>query len=161
MSFLKKLKTDLEERGGEQEGAKKEKEEEEEKKETKVKTSKKKKGAGKDWPKAEGQLTVDVYQTDSSFYIQAPIAGVNTEDLDVEVENEMLVIKGERREPDVNEEKSYFHQECYWGPFSRQIILPEEADTRDIQATFENGILTIRIPRLIQSKKKKINIAVK
>ncbi len=132
---------------------KKEEEQEEEEKE-------KKKEKTKDWMESEGQLTVDVYQTTSEFCIQAPIAGISPEDLDIGVENEMLTIKGERRLPEDGENKDYFYQECYWGPFSRQIILPDDADTTRIKASLKNGILTVSIPRVTKIKRKKVSIKV-
>ncbi|MEK9153087.1 MAG: Hsp20/alpha crystallin family protein, partial [Patescibacteria group bacterium] len=81
-----------------------------------------------DWLKSKGQLAVDVFQTETEFCVQAPIAGVEQSDIDIAIENEMLIIRGERKEPIIGKEKKYFYQECYWGPFSRQIILPEDAN---------------------------------
>ena len=173
MSFFQKLKKDI---GIEEEEIKEEisrkkipkkkrkvkeketskKEEIPEEKVEKVSTSSKKPAS--DWLKAEGQLAVDVYQTETEFCVQAPIAGVEPEDIDISIENEMLIIKGERREPEQNKEKNYFYQECYWGPFSRQIILPEDVDIQRVKATLKKGILTIKIPRVRRVKKKKIVI---
>jgi HSP20 family protein len=107
---------------------------------------------------AEGQLAIDLYQTDSEVVIQAPIAGVKKEDLDIMIENDVIVIKGRREEPEETEEKNYFYQECYWGPFSRQIIMPVEGDPSRAEATMKNGILTIRIPRIEREKKRKLEI---
>ena len=126
--------------------------------EKKVPVSAKKKKSASDWVKSEGQLAVDVYQTDTEFCVQAPIAGVTPEDIEVAVENEMLIIKGERKEPEKDEEKNYFYQECYWGPFQRQIILPEDVDVQRIKATLRKGILNVKIPRVRRIKKKKITI---
>jgi len=107
---------------------------------------------------AEGQLAIDLYQTDSEVVIQAPIAGVKKEDLDIMIENDVIVIKGRREEPEETEEKNYFYQECYWGPFSRQVIMPVEGDPSRAEATMKNGILTIRIPRIEREKKRKLEI---
>jgi len=116
----------------------------------------KKESAG--WLKAEGQLAVDVYQTNSEFCVQAPIAGVELEDLEVSVENEMLLIKGERKEPVGDKEKNYFYQECYWGPFSRQVILPDDVDVSRIRASLNGGILSVKIPRVKRVKRKRVTI---
>jgi HSP20 family protein len=116
------------------------------------------KKSASDWLKVEGQLAVDVYQTETEFCVQAPIAGVEPEDIDISIENEMLIIKGERKEPEQNKEKNYFYQECYWGPFARQIILPEDVDIQRVKASLRKGILTIKIPRVRRIKKKKIVI---
>lgn len=102
----------------------------------------------------EGELAVDVYQTEDELVIQSPIAGVRPENLDVSIEDDQLTIKGFRERPREKQEKNYLYQECYWGAFSRQIILPEEVDPSRAQATLKEGILTIRIPKL--EKKRKI-----
>ncbi|MDD5750875.1 MAG: Hsp20/alpha crystallin family protein [Candidatus Pacebacteria bacterium] len=108
-----------------------------------------------DWLKAKGQLAVDVFQTENEFCVQAPIAGIEQNDVDIAIENEMLIIRGERREPVLGKEKKYFYQECYWGPFSRQIILPEDVNSEKIKASLKSGILVIRIPKA-EPKRKKI-----
>ena len=111
----------------------------------------------KDWFEAEGQLTVDVYQTDEEIVVQAPIAGVDPENIDVAVENDMVIIKGKRPNPDrFMDDKKFFYQECFWGNFSRRIILPEETDLNRAEAVMKNGVLTIRIPRIEKTNKKKI-----
>jgi HSP20 family protein len=111
------------------------------------------------WLKTKGQLAVDVYQTETEFCIQAPVAGVEPGDIAVAVENEMLIIKGDRPEPETKEGRRYIYQECFWGAFSRQIILPEDVDASSIKASLKKGILTIKIPR-IGGDKKKIKITI-
>ncbi len=106
----------------------------------------------------EGQLAVDVYQTDAELVIQSTIAGVKTENLDISIEADTVLIRGNRQEPEEQGEKNYFYQECYWGPFSRQIILPEETDPSRAEATMKEGILTIRIPKIEREKKRKITV---
>lgn len=160
MSFFKKLKTDIE--GNEKpETVLKEKpsiEEKNEKSGKKEPLKSKSKKISQDWMKSEGQLAVDVYQTNSDFYVTAPIAGVDPENIDVFVENGMLVIKGERKSVEEIKEKDYFYQECYWGSFSRQILLPEDADANRIKAGLKKGVLTVKIPRVTKLQKRKINI---
>lgn len=106
----------------------------------------------------EGQLAVDVYQTNGELVIQSAIAGVKPEELDISIEGDLVLIKGNRKKPIEKNEINYFYQECYWGPFSRQIILPEETDPSRAEATLEEGILTIRIPKIERKKKRKIEI---
>ncbi len=110
----------------------------------------------KGWFKSEGQLAVDVYETDSDFVTSAAIAGISAKDLDILIEKDMLIIKGERPEPQESKEKNYFYQECYWGPFSRKIILPEGIDISRAEASIEKGILIIRMPKILTKKKRKI-----
>lgn len=104
----------------------------------------------------DGQLAVDVYQTDTELVIRSAIAGIKTEDLDISIESDSVMIRGVREHPPEKSEKNYFYQECYWGPFSRQIILPEETDSGRAEASMKEGILTIRIPKIERKEKRKI-----
>jgi len=93
----------------------------------------------------EGQLSVDVYQTPTEIIIKSAIAGVNPEDLKISLHNDLLTIKG-RRQEDINiKEEDYFYKECYFGSFSRSIILPAEVDSHKVDAELENGILVITL----------------
>ena len=103
----------------------------------------------------EGQLAVDVFQTKNDLVIQSAIAGIKSEDLDISIENDTLIIKGEREKPD-EKEQDYFTQECYWGIFSRKIILPVEVDPSRISAKMKQGILTISLPKIEREKKRKV-----
>ncbi len=110
----------------------------------------------KKWFESEGELTVDVYQTDQEIVIQSAVAGIKPEDLDISIENDLVLIKGNRVKPFEKEKRSYFYQECYWGPFSKEIILPEEVDPSRIKAAMKQGILTIRIPKIEREKKRRV-----
>ena len=94
-----------------------------------------------------GELVVDVFETKADFVVLAAIAGVQIKDLDISLEKEMMVIKGNRCDPHDDDDKKYFYQECYWGPFSRKIILPEDIDIDKADAQIDKGILTIKIPK--------------
>jgi len=104
----------------------------------------------------EGELVVDVFETNSEFVVLTAIAGVQIKDLDIAVEKDMMIIKGQRVNPDESPEKKYFYQECYWGPFSKKIVLPENIDTTQTEAQINKGVLTIKIPK-IDVKNKLIN----
>ncbi len=107
---------------------------------------------------SEGQLTIDVYQTDTEIVIKSTIAGVKPEDLDVSISNDMLTIKGERKNEEVVDDNSYYYRECYWGSFSRSVVLPMDVLADKIDATLKNGILTIRLPKADVTKTKKIQV---
>ena len=100
----------------------------------------------------EGQLSVDVYQTPDSIVIKSTIAGVKPEDVDVAIENDMLSIRGQRKIEEEIAEEDYFYQECYWGGFSRSIILPVEVATDRIDASLKDGVLTVVLPKVKRSK---------
>jgi len=102
-----------------------------------------------------GQLTVDIYQTSSDLIIQSAVAGVELKDLDISIDKDLILIKGKRNRPS-REKGDYFCKECYWGTFSRKIILPVEVNCDEIQAILKKGILTIKIPKKIKEEKRRI-----
>lgn len=95
----------------------------------------------------EGQLSVDVYQDKDNIYIKSTIAGVDPNDLDITFDNDMITIRGKRQQDKTIRQEDYFYQECYWGSFSRSIILPVDVDEDRIEATVRNGILTVVLPK--------------
>ncbi|MDP2926699.1 MAG: Hsp20/alpha crystallin family protein [bacterium] len=133
-------------------------EEEKEEEEIEEKTEKKKPTPEKDWSRAEGQLSIDVYQTDGEVVIESTIGGVKPENLEVTIENGMVQIKGNREKVETVEKDDYLIQECHWGSFSRQFVLPSEVDASRAEATLKDGILTVRIPRIQKEKVTKLMI---
>ena len=73
----------------------------------------------------------------------------------------MMIIKGNRCDPDDTPDKKYFYQECYWGPFSRKIVLPENIDIDKADAQMDKGVLTIKIPKIEEFGNGKGKIGVK
>jgi len=106
----------------------------------------------------EGQLTIDVYQNPDEIVVESTIAGVKPEDLDVNITSEAVTIRGKREKQETVKDEDYFYQECYWGKFSRSIILPQEIDADKAVASLKNGILTIHLPKLNRSKTKKLKV---
>ena len=106
----------------------------------------------------EGQLTIDVYQTESDIVIKSTIAGVKPEDLDVAINNDMVTIRGERKNEEIVNSENYYYQECYWGSFSRSVVLPVDIISEKAEASLKNGILTIRLPKADINKVKKIQV---
>jgi len=112
----------------------------------------------KKWSNLEGELAVDVYQTSNEIIIQAAVAGIKPEKLDISVEDDMLIIKGNRKNPSEDKDRNYFFKECFWGDFSRRIIIPDEIDPSRINASMKEGVLMIRIPRVIREPKKSVEV---
>jgi len=108
--------------------------------------------------KEVGQLSLDIYHTEKEIVIMAPIAGVSQEDVHLSVTDDVLVIKGERNQTEEIPEENYYTKECFWGNFSRSIVLPLEADTKNISASFEKNVLEIRIPKNEREHTKVIKI---
>ena len=112
-----------------------------------------------DWlEECEGQLAVDVFQSNDSVILKAPIAGVKPADLEISITDEVINIKGERRETQETSRENYFAQECYWGAFSRSFILPIAVNAEKAEAVLKDGILTIKIPKSEKTKTKTIAI---
>ena len=123
------------------------------------KPSPKKVEKNEDWlNESEGQLTIDVYQTPNEIVIKSTIAGVKPEDIDITMANDMITIKGTRQKDEEAKEEDYYYQECYWGPFSRSVILPVDVEVDQAQASMKNGILTIKLPKIEKVKTRKIMI---
>ena len=112
----------------------------------------------KNWDGPGGQLVVDVYETEKELIVISAIAGIKTEQIEVSLENDILIIKGNRDNPSKDKEQRYFLKECYWGPFSKEIILPREIDTSRIDAKVKEGILTVRMQKIERAKNKKISV---
>lgn len=109
------------------------------------------------WINEEGQLAIDVYETPKKIVVKSTIAGVKPEDLDISLNNDMLTIRGKREKDNEIKQNNYLHQECYWGAFSRSVILPVEVDNKSVDATLENGILTI----ILKKAKHEQNVPIK
>lgn len=106
----------------------------------------------------DGQLAVDVIDTSDEILVLSTIAGVRLQDIDVSINHDMVTIKGTRRKNTEVSEDQYLYQECYWGGFSRSIILPEDVDAEHASATLEQGILTIRLPKTHKTRIKRLSI---
>jgi HSP20 family protein len=113
-----------------------------------------------DEEKQEGTLTVDVYFKDDDLVIIAPIAGASLENIEILVDGDVLMIKGERMPPENIDPSSYEYQECFWGPFSRTIVLPKDLDLENIRAYYHNGILMVKIPKKEGKKVKRIEVKI-
>ncbi|MBU1446049.1 Hsp20/alpha crystallin family protein [Patescibacteria group bacterium] len=111
-----------------------------------------------DGESTDGQLALDVYQTQDDIVILAPIAGVNLEDMNVSVTEDVLTIKGKRNLNIDIPDENYFTQECFWGDFSRSIVLPASVNTNKISANFKDGVLKIEIPKVEKVHSKIIRI---
>jgi HSP20 family protein len=95
----------------------------------------------------EGQLAVDVMETAKEIIIQAAVAGVLPEDLDVHVTNDLVTIRGARKQEIIRHSATMHFEECFWGTFSRSIILPHHVKPDETRAAVKQGILTLTIPK--------------
>jgi len=101
----------------------------------------------------EGQLSVDVLETEKELIVRSAIAGVRPEDLDITLSEDTLTVRGERHLEQEHQSHELVVQECHWGAFSRSIILPSPVDQEHVNATLKRGILTIRLKKVEMHKK--------
>lgn len=106
----------------------------------------------------EGQLTIDMYQNEDEIVVQAFVAGVRLDELDVTVTQDTLTLKGRREAPADRDPDSFYYQELYWGAFSRSVMLPQEVDVDEAQASLKNGLLTIRLRRLDRARTQRLKV---
>ncbi len=106
----------------------------------------------------EGELTIDVYQTPTEIVIKSMVAGVKPEDLDISITRDMVVIKGKRETEKFVRDEDYFHQELYWGSFSRSIMLPTEVEVEEADAIEKHGLLIIRLPKIDKNKQTRLRV---
>ncbi len=106
----------------------------------------------------EGQLTVDVFQTPTEIVIKSMVAGVKPEDLDIAITRDMVTIKGKRETERFVKDEDYFHQELYWGSFSRTIMLPAEIEVEEAEAIEKHGLLILRLPKIDKHKQTRLKV---
>jgi HSP20 family protein len=122
---------------------------------------KEKKLADEETFEEEGQLTIDVYEMEKVIVVESTIAGVEAHDIDIDISEESVTIRGERKRPEHIPLDKYHYRECFWGKFSRSVILPVEIDPDRADAELKNGILKITLPKAHKTTSKKINPSAK
>ncbi|MBI3633685.1 MAG: Hsp20/alpha crystallin family protein [Candidatus Vogelbacteria bacterium] len=116
---------------------------------------------GENWTEeeqGEAQLAVDVYQTPTEIIVISMIAGVKSEDLDISITREMVVIKAKREEPEAPEKEKYVYKELFWGSFGRTVVLPDEVDADNSEAIEKHGLLIIRMPKINKNQSKSLKV---
>jgi HSP20 family protein len=103
-------------------------------------------------------LSLEMYQTDNDVVVKAAIPGVKPEEVDISITGDTLTIKGERKEEKEVKEEDYFLKEHVYGSYNRTVILPTPVQADKAEAVFENGILTLTLPKKEEVKPKQIKI---
>ncbi len=114
-----------------------------------------------DGGRGAGGPAVDMYQTDNEVVVKAAVPGMKPEDVQISITGDMLTIKGETQENSDTQEKAYHIREHRWGSFERVVGLPTAVVSEKAQAEFENGILTITLPKAEEVKPKMISVKAK
>ncbi len=109
-------------------------------------------------PDEEGELAIDMYQTPNAIVIKTMVAGVKPEDLDVSITRDMVTIRGERQFGREEQDGEFFHQELYWGSFSRTIVLPAEIEIEEAEAKENHGLLILTLPKIDKNRQSKLKV---
>ncbi|MCB9814840.1 Hsp20/alpha crystallin family protein [Candidatus Nomurabacteria bacterium] len=109
-------------------------------------------------PAQDGELPVDMYQTDESIVIRALVAGVSPTELEISITRDMVTIRGVREEYQEAHDDGYFHRELFWGSFSRTLLLPEEVAIDEAEAQEKHGLLEIKLPKLDKHRSTQLKV---
>lgn len=104
---------------------------------------------------------VDIYEDAEGIRLHADLPGVNQKDLDLQVDNGMLTVRGERKLQNEDKKENYHRIERYHGSFTRSFMLPDYADTERVEARFKDGVLEVSIPKKAEKKPKQIRVEIK
>lgn len=106
----------------------------------------------------EGELPVDMYQTDEAIVIRALVAGVSPSDLEISITRDMVTLRGVREEFQEAHDDNYYHRELFWGSFSRTLLLPEEVAIDEAEAQEKHGMLEIVLPKLDKHRSTRLQV---
>lgn len=115
-------------------------------------------GDQSDWAKAEWALALDVIEHDNEFLVKASLPGVKPEDLEITFDKGVLTLRGELRDESEKEQGQYHMRERRYGTFIRSVSLPTTVKADDINANYQDGVLTLHLPKAEEVKPKRIAI---
>lgn len=105
-----------------------------------------------------GQVALDIFEYDEYYILKAPIAGVQLSDIDIDINENTITIRGSRKQKDAIPDDQYYIRECFWGDFERKVTLPCSVDPRKVKATFNKEcVLKIIVPKEEKVKIIRIN----
>jgi HSP20 family protein len=104
------------------------------------------------------ELAIDVAEDDNTYIVKATVPGVKPEDVEITMQDHVLTIKGETKADKEVKEGRYYLRERRFGSFVRSLTMPAPVKAEAINATYENGVLTVRLPKMEQAKPKKIAV---
>jgi HSP20 family protein len=102
---------------------------------------------------------VDIFDQDEAIVLRAELPGLTPEDIDIEIDDNVLTLRGERRFQEQVDEGRYYRLERAYGQFQRSVTLPQGVKADEISAGFDNGVLTVRVPKADEVRPRKIAVA--
>ncbi|HUK56877.1 MAG TPA: Hsp20/alpha crystallin family protein [Nitrospiria bacterium] len=120
---------------------------------------------GMSWPDRFREIglrepAIEIFEEKDDIVVKAEIPGMKKEDLDVNISDSLLTIKGEKKQEEEVRKKGYYYSERSYGSFMRTIDLPKEVKTDKAYANFKDGVLEVRLPKTEEAKKKEVKIRV-
>lgn len=106
----------------------------------------------REWP------ALNMYETDGTLKVEVPLPGIKPEEVEVTISGNALTIKGERRAKEEVKEENYYRHEVRYGAFARSVSLPTDVDTSKVEARFEDGVLTVTLPKTAEAQPKRIEV---
>jgi HSP20 family protein len=105
-----------------------------------------------------GEFPIDIYQDKKNLVVKAALPGVKPEELDITIADDILTIRGEHKEEQEAKEDDYIHRERYYGAFSRSVAIPTKVKSDKAEATFEEGVLTLTLPKAEEIKPRQVKV---
>lgn len=109
-------------------------------------------------PKADWTPALRVVDQGNEFVLKVTLAGVNADDLDIQVSNDAVVISGERKAESTPDDGKLLYEDVRYGHFHRQVNLPDAIQNNNVEANFDNGILTLTLPKVVEAQNKVVKI---
>jgi HSP20 family protein len=106
------------------------------------------------------QPAIDVYETDKDIVVLVELAGIKEDEVEVIVHNNVLIVRGERKDIKQGIRRTYYQMEILWGPFERDITLPASVNVEQIKAFYHHGFLEVILPKLNEEKLRRVNIKI-
>jgi len=115
------------------------------------------------WLRGDGEITapvVDVYEEKDEVVVKAELPGLDKKDIEVNISDSELILKGEKKKEEKIDEENYYRCERSYGAFLRSVELPTDVQADKVKASFKNGILEIRLPKTEEAKTKEIKVKI-
>jgi HSP20 family protein len=116
-------------------------------------------GSRNDLESGTWELALDVSETDEEYLVKASVPGINPDDLEITYNNKVLTIKGETKQEEEREDSRYHLRERRFGSFVRSVSLPTMVASEHIKASYENGVLNLRLPKTEEARPRRIPIS--